>query len=69
MKKKIIDTIVNVLLIVGVFRATDTALVNVFQSENIWLKIGLYIMFYAVVFGMKRGVVILWNRLHPRKDS
>ena len=68
MRNKIIDFIVDVLLFVGVFRATDAALVNVFQYESIWLRIGLYIIFYAVIFGMKRGVMILWNRLYPRKD-
>ena len=68
MRNKIIDFIVDVLLFVGVFSATDAALVNVFQSESIWLRIGLYMIFFAVVFGVKLGVVILWNRLHPRKD-
>lgn len=69
MKKKIIDIIVDILLIGMVFSVTDIVLLNVFHSENIWLELGIYIVFYAIVFGAKRGIVILWNRFISKKNE
>ena len=62
MKKKIINFIVDVILIGIAFSLTDIVLLNVFHSENLWLELGLYIVFYAVVFGAKRGIVFLWKK-------
>ena len=69
MKKKIIDIIVDILLIGIVFSITDIVLLKVFHSENIWLELGIYIVFYAIVFGAKRGIVILWNRFVSKKKE
>ena len=53
MKKKIINIIVDGLLIGAVFSVTETVLLKVFHSENFWLEFGIYIVFYAIVFGCK----------------
>lgn len=69
MKKKIIGMIVDILLIAAVFSATDLVLEKVFRSENIWLELGIYIVFYTIVFGCKKGIMILWNRFVSKKDQ
>lgn len=60
--KKIINFIVDVLLIGIAFSLTDLFLLKVFHSENLWLELGLYIVFYAVVFGAKKGILLLWKK-------
>lgn len=62
MKKKIINFIVDVILIGAAFSLTDIFLLKVFHSESLWLELGLYILFYAVFFGAKRGIVFLWEK-------
>ena len=69
MKNKIIDTIVDILLITIIFSVTDIVSLKVFHSETIWLKLGIYIVIYTVVFGSKKGIVILWNRVAPKKKE
>lgn len=69
MKKKIIDIIVDILLIGTVFSVTDIVMLKVFHSENIWLELGIYIVFYAIVFGSKRGIIILWKRFVSNKKN
>ena len=69
MKKKIIDIIVDILLIGTVFSVTDIVLREVFHSENLWLELGIYIVFYAIVFGTKRGIIILWNKFVSKKKE
>ena len=69
MKKKIIGIIVDSLLITVALSVTDFVLLKLFHSENFWLKLGIYIVFYAIVFGSKRGFVILWNRLATKKEE
>ncbi len=54
--------IIDVILIGVVLSVTDFVLLKVFHSESIWLELGIYIVLYAVVFGIKKGIVILWNR-------
>ena len=68
-KKKIINIIVDILLIGTVFSVTETVLLKVFHSESIWLELGIYIVFYAIVFGSKRGIMILWNRFVSKKKK
>ena len=63
MKKKIMDIIVDILLVGIVFSVTDYVSLKVFHIENFWLEFGIYIVFYTIVFGCKRGIVILWKRL------
>lgn len=69
MKKKIIGIIVDILLIMVVFSVTDFVSLKLFHSENFWLEFGIYIVFYAIVFGSKRGIVILWNRLVAKRKE
>lgn len=69
MKKKIIGIIIDILLIMVVLSVTDFVLLKLFHSENFWLKLGIYIVFYAIFFGSKRGIVILWNRLATKKEE
>lgn len=69
MKKKIIGIIIDILLIMVVFTVTDSVLLKVFHSESIWLELGIYIVFYAIVFGSKKGIAILWNRFASKKKE
>ena len=62
MKKKILDIIVDILLIAVVFAVTDIVLLDVFHSESLWLELGIYIVLYGIVFGAKSGIVYLWKR-------
>lgn len=68
-KKKIISLIVDIILIGIVFGVTDAVLLKVFRSESLWLELGIYIVFYAIVFGSKRGIMILWNRFVSKKKK
>ncbi len=69
MKNKIIGIIVDILLIMVVFSVTDFVSLKLFHSENFWLEFGIYIVFYAIIFGSKKGIVILWNRLATKKEE
>ena len=69
MKKKIIDIIVDILLIGTVFSVTDIVLREVFHSESLWLELGIYIVLYAIVFGAKSGIVLLWKRFVSKKKE
>lgn len=62
MKKKISNTIIEIFLIAAVFAVTDLMMLNVFQSESIWLELGIYIVLYGIVFGAKSGILYLWKR-------
>ena len=68
-KKKIFNFIVDVLLIGIVFGVTDAVLLKVFHSENLWLELSIYIVLYAIAFGTKRGVIILWNKFVSKKKE
>ncbi len=69
MKKKIIGIIVDILLIMIAFSATDIVLIKVFNSENLWLELGIYIVLYAIVFGAKKGIVMLWEHFKSQKKE
>ena len=69
MKKKILDIIVDIILIGIVFGVTDAVLLKVFYSESLWLELCIYIVFYAIAFGTKRGIIILWNKLVTKKKE
>ena len=62
MKKKIMDIVVDIVLITGVFMATDGVVTHLLRSENIWLELGVYAVFYAIVFGAKAGIAYLWKK-------
>lgn len=61
MKKKLLNTTIDILLIAVVFAATDVMMHSVFHSENLWLELGVYVVFYGIVFGAKSGIVYLWK--------
>lgn len=62
MKKKIMDIIVDIALITVIFMATDGVVTHLLHSENIWLELGVYAVFYAIVFGAKAGIAYLWKK-------
>ncbi len=62
MKRKILSIIIDIVLITLVMALVNTLALKVFRSESIWLDIGLYIVLYIAVFGVKRGIVTLWKR-------
>ncbi len=62
MKRKILSILTDIVLIILVLAFTDTLALRVLHSESIWLYIGLYIATYVVVFGAKRGILILLKR-------
>ena len=68
-KKKIISFIIDILLIGTVFSVTDIVLREVFNSENLWLELGIYLVLYAIAFGTKRGIIILWNKFVSKKKE
>lgn len=62
MKKKLINTVIDILLIAVVFAVTDVVMYSVLRSENLWLELGVYVVFYGIVFGAKSAIVYLWKR-------
>lgn len=62
MKKKIGNIIVDIALITGVFMATDAVMIHLFHSESGWLELGVYVIFYGIVFGAKAGILHLWKK-------
>ena len=67
MKRKIGNTIVDILLIATVFAVTDDFMLKVFHSENLWLELGTYIVLYGIVFGTKSGIIYLWKKAKQEK--
>ena len=69
MKKKVIGILVDALLIGMIFSITDIVALQVFHSKSIWLELGLYIVFYAIVFGSKKGIMLLLTRLVSKQKE
>ena len=67
MKRKILNVIIDLALIMGILFIGDILTLKVFHCEKIWLDIILYIVFYIVIFGIKHGIVILWKRKKSRR--
>lgn len=67
-KRKIGNFIVDVLLIALVFAFTDAVMLRIFHSENLWLELGIYIVFYGIAFGAKSGIVYLWKKAKQEKE-
>ena len=38
-------------------------MIKVFNSKNFWLELGIYIVFYGIVFGGKSGILYLCKRI------
>jgi len=53
----------------NVFAVTDILMLKVFHSENVWLELGTYIVFYAIAFGGKKGICVLWDRFKSTKKE
>lgn len=68
MRKKIINAIVDILLIVVVFAVTDILMMKVFHSEKMWLELLIYVVLYCIVFGSKWVIKCLWKRSATRKE-
>ena len=66
--RKIIDIAIDIILIAVVFAITDHLMLNVIKSESIWLELGIYIVFYGIVFGGKSGIVYLWKRSKRKNE-
>lgn len=62
MKRKIINIVIDIILIAAVFAITDHLMLNVIKSDSLWIELGIYIVFYGIVFGAKRGIIYLWKR-------
>jgi hypothetical protein len=67
-KRKIESLIVDLLLITLVFAVTDSVMLHVLHSENLWLELGIYIFLYGIVFGTKSGIVYLWKKAKQEKQ-
>ena len=61
-KKRIVNAIVDVVLIAVVFGVTDILMLDIFCTESLWAELGIYLVLYAVVFGAKSGIVHLWKK-------
>lgn len=68
-KKKIINIIIHIILIMCIFTATDAIVLKLFHSENWWLELGIYLMLCTIVFGCKSGISILWNKLKSKQKE
>ena len=69
MKKKIIGSLVDIILFGIVFRVTDAVLLKVFHSENFWLELGIFLVLYSIALGTKRRIIILWNKFVSKKKE
>lgn len=67
--KKIIDIAVDIVLFAVVFSITDYLMLNVIKSVNLWLELGIYIVFYGIVFSCKSCIMYLWKRHRKRKEG
>ena len=67
MRMKIINTAIDILLITVVFAVTDIVMRKVFCSEKLWLELVVYVLFYAVVFGAKSGILYLYKKHKQEK--
>lgn len=62
MNRKILSTLIDILLIVVVIFITETLTLRVIRTTSVWAYIGIYIALYAVLFGAKWGIISLCRR-------
>ena len=62
MAKKTINVIIDIVLIAVVFAVTDLLMAKVFNSDNLFIELLIYIVFYAIAFGGKWLVCYLWRK-------
>ena len=53
MNRKILTTLIDILLIVAVIFLTETLTLRVIRTTSTWAYIGIYILLYATLFGAK----------------
>ncbi len=68
MRKKIINAIVDILLITFIFAVTDILMMKVFHSERMWIELLIYVVLYCIVFGSKWAIKNLWKRRATGKE-
>lgn len=61
-KRRILNTLVDICLFTVAFSLTDVVTRQLFHSGNFWLEMGVYAVFYIVLFGAKSGVMYLWKK-------
>lgn len=66
MKRKILNAVIDLALIMGILVIGDILALKVLHCEKIWLDIVLYIVLYIVIFGIKHWIVTLWKRKKSR---
>lgn len=69
MKKRIINTVVDILLIAVIFAVTDAIMSNVFRSDKMLLELMVYVVLYGIVFGSKWAISKLWILRKKEEDT
>lgn len=69
MKNKILNIIIDVVLITVVFAITDILMRNVLHSEKPLLDLLVYIVIYGIVFGGKCLVCYGLKKIKDNKNS
>lgn len=62
MKKKILNTVIDIILIAVAYAVTDILMLKVFHSESMWLELLCYVVLYGILFGGKWAITKLWMR-------
>lgn len=62
MKKKILNFVVDILLISAAFALTDHIMLNVLHSERIFLEVIVYVILYGALFAAKRLAIDVWKK-------
>ena len=61
-KRNILNIIIDIFLMAVVLSFVDYLMINILKKESFWLELGIYIVFYSIVFGTKSWIVYLWNK-------
>ena len=61
MNDKLKYVLSNLIPITFVFYITNVITIDILKSENLWLNLGIYVLIYIIVFGIKKGLFIIWN--------
>ncbi len=67
--KKVIDFVVDVILIMAIIMITDLLMSRVFHTEKIIFEILIYVSLYIIFFGAKAGVKYLCGRAGNNSDE
>ena len=61
-KRKIVNTIIDIILVAVALAVADQLTLKVIKSQSFWLEMGIYLVLYIIIFGVKKAIVCLWNR-------